>query len=194
MKPRTQASRAEEAPVVTTANGLGGVSIDRGATWEVACQRHERLLANLDASPPKRLGSEILLRFLTDVPILTLSDLKSAASADASLYMRDGRRQIEWPRGNGWIDRRHLGGSVVDLIARNGGVSMQPADWSDAVVFLRQVGEDVTSRQLWPRVMADARAWWLDRLPTLLFAHVTGVQRMQPLPRTAWDRRRLDRT
>jgi hypothetical protein len=188
----SQASHAEEASVVIAAHGLSGVSIDRGATWEVACQRHERLLAKLDASPPKRLGSEILLRMLADVPILTLSDLQAAASVHAALYMCGGQRQIEWPRGEGWIDRRQLGGNVVDLINRNGGVSMQPADWSGAVAFLRQDGEDVTSRQVWQRVIADARAWWLDRLPTFLFAHVADVQRMQPLPRAAWARRRLE--
>lgn len=194
MKPSTStASVAEEASVVITVHGLGGVSIDRGATWEAARQRHERLLASLEASPPKRLGSQVLLRFLTDVPILTLLDLTSAASARAALYVHDGRRQIEWLRSDGWIDRRHLGDGVANLITRNGGVSMQTADWSAAAAFLRQDGEVATSREVWSRVLADARAWWLDRLPTFLFAHVAGVQRMQPLPRTAWARQRQER-
>lgn len=175
--------------VVVTQRGLQGVLIEKGPGWRAACDRHDRLLDALDRTPPKEPGAEVIVRLIADAPILSVEDLAAATSSRALLYECAGKKQLEWQRGDdGWRDRRWLGTALAHVIERNGGVQVQLSDWSAAVRFLRRPGSDDLGSKPWPKVIADAQAWWLDRLPRLLFGHVANVQRLQPLPREAWAR------
>jgi hypothetical protein len=159
--------------------------IDRGPGWRSANSRHERLLHAMESAHPIPEGAEILLRSLTDLPILSLQDLKAATSTDAICCSIGGTWFLQWSRGSDWIDRRALGGRLAQIAAARSSTRLKSADWMAASAFLRRFASDGVAK-IWPEAIQAAQAWWLDRLPRILFAHCADIRRLQPLPTDAF--------
>lgn len=159
-----------------------GFEIDEGPDWAAANALHIRLLDAVDCRPPERPGAQRLLRMLTDLPILSLPDLRVSSDAGVIAEMPSGTLVLEWARGHGWIDRRVIPEKVRPLVEGERAIKTAGADWSAAARVIRSVDPQGGGESPWVRAIEAARAWWLDRLPRAAFAHCADLRRLQPLP------------
>jgi len=188
-RPRTSSLMGIDNGLRITDHGLQGLVIETADAHADAVARHERIMIRLEAYGGLRPGAQLLLLYPGVELILDESSLRAATSAAASAYADGDDAYVEWPLGEGWLDRRLVSKRAADAIVRNGGPAVGEADWSAATRFLREVHPERPQHVVWAGYVADAQAWWWRRVAPPLFAHATRLRPLQLLPRAALARR-----
>lgn len=176
---------------------MGGMAVARRADGEYLFQETPRSieLANVfdhftstsSAFSDLPNGAQILLSLVINDAVILASDLRSIAVA--STIWTDGQHvAVEWPRRNGWVDRRYLHPDTVALMTVNVGAIASTRDWKAAARYLA-ANVPGASANPWHTIFEAAQAWWYTQLPGPLFSHCAGLQKLQPLDRTAHARR-----
>lgn len=175
--------------LVITDAGLAGFIVETTPELRLAVERHERRMKFIDAlvnSPP---GGLLLLLFPINELVLTIPNLKEAASAAAAVYVGDGVKYVEWTTRIGWIDRREISQQTALVMERNGGCVVSKADWQWARRRLKELSPECPDNVLFEQFIEDAQAWWVSRVNGPIFGHVIGLRRFQMLDRAAIARR-----
>ncbi len=152
--------------------------------------RQQRRLERFDADAHVLpAGARLILSVVVNDAVLTRHDLSKATGKEASIYGHGDSVVLEWPRVGEWRDRRELSPATRGVLLDLGGKAVTPMHWASASTWLRDGGDEGLSVQPWHDFMLDAQCWWHQHLSGVLFAHVVGLHRLQPLPRSTWARR-----
>ena len=146
------------------------------------------LLAQEDTPQKASLVLGCLLSF---EGIASDTDLRAAYNACSLAARFDHTVRIDWRSENG-ADSRHL--SDFTILMLRGVVDWSPFDVAKTELLqeltraMPYCDGEVCDPALWDQLLKDGMAWLQTTLPSALYGHVCGANRMTALPRTALAR------